>query len=381
LITSSLLFLLTLLVGTVPVYLYQRWIRKKKSEQQSNRKDNSGSAHEPILSANFYVQVVTQLGGGILFFTVLVHMIPEVRNNFEKYLKTNHSVFHDETKGSDPNSIEDLPLPYLEIAICVGFFSIYLAEVVMHSFLDRKHEPKAKKTSNLKDRTADNGLNNNKFESQSTVNNGSSRDEEEFDERSAIIRDDLAVLRQNRTPSHRSDEPVVIVIDHECDDVQEIEDRLLTRFLHGLVIIASFSIHSIFDGISIGVRSDRDEIWTIFIAIASHKLMIALIISVELYEKCRNFLLVVIHMILFSIMSPIGIWCVMLAEQTLDTHSEENPIVILLSALASGTILYIVFFEILQKNRVSKLQPIVQFIAMFIGFGLMFMITISLSED
>ena len=153
------------------------------------------------------------------------------------------------------------------------------------------------------------------------------------------------------------------------------------RFLHGLVIIGSFSIHSIFDGISIGVRAESTEIWTMFIAIASHKLIIALIIGVEVYEKCRNHLLVVFHMTLFSIMSPIGILTVLLTERSLDTHSEVNPIVILLSAIASGTILYIVFFEILQKDRVSKLSPIIQFIAMFIGYGLMFMITISLSEE
>ncbi len=85
-------------------------------------------------------------------------------------------------------------------------------------------------------------------------------------------------------------------------------------------------------------------------------------------------------MTLFSIMSPIGILAVILAEESLNSNSETNPIVILLSAISSGTILYIVFFEILQKDRVSKLSGIIQFVSMGIGFGLMFCVTNTLKE-
>jgi len=118
-----------------------------------------------------------------------------------------------------------------------------------------------------------------------------------------------------------------------------------------------------------------------FIAIAAHKLLISFVISVELYEKCSSIVLVVFHMTLFSIMSPIGILIVILAENSLNSDSEANPVVILLSAISSGTILYIVFFEILQKERVSNLSEIVQIIAMAIGFGLMFLVTTTLRED
>lgn len=158
------------------------------------------------------------------------------------------------------------------------------------------------------------------------------------------------------------------------------KEPLFVRFLHGLVIITAFSIHSIFDGISIGIKTTSSEIWTMFIAIASHKLLISLIISVELYEKCSNFILMAFHMTLFSIMSPIGILAVILAEESLNSNSETNPIVILLSAISSGTILYIVFFEILQKDRVSELSGIIQFVSMGIGFGLMFCVTNTMKE-
>ena len=60
-------------------------------------------------------------------------MIPEIRESFEEYLKTNESIFY--VNGQDVG-VNDLTLPYLELAICGGFFAVYLAEVLMHSLLD-----------------------------------------------------------------------------------------------------------------------------------------------------------------------------------------------------------------------------------------------------
>jgi zinc transporter 1/2/3 len=85
-------------------------------------------------------------------------------------------------------------------------------------------------------------------------------------------------------------------------------------------------------------------------------------------------------MVLFSIMSPIGILIVIIAEESISSESESNPIVVLLSAISSGTILYIVFFEILQKERVSRLSGIIQLVSMAIGFGIMFCVITTLRE-
>jgi hypothetical protein len=63
-------------------------------------------------------------------------MIPEIRDNFETYLKSNDSIFANEDEDDKQiNSIGDLNIPYLELAICGGFFAIYLVEELMHKFL------------------------------------------------------------------------------------------------------------------------------------------------------------------------------------------------------------------------------------------------------
>ncbi|CAG2171315.1 unnamed protein product [Oppiella nova] len=358
LLASGVLFLCTLLVGTVPVYLFQYWNRRRTTRTVVITTNES---NKTVLSANFYVQLVTQIGGGILFFTVLAHMIPEIRENFDKYMASNESFIRVEDKSEFVKAIQPLNLPFLELSICLGFFAVYLAEVLMHSLLD-SHDS----SNNLKEEFYD-------FDKKSQISSVSTSLESE-----------PSVVQNTK-----EDEPVLIAIrchKSKCDISTHLHnviklEPVYIRLIHGLVIISAFSIHSLFDGISIGVKTSTPEIWTMFIAICSHKLMIALILSVELYEKCLNFVLVVFLMVLFAIMSPIGIIAVVLAENSYDLNGEDNPFTIFLSAMASGTILYIVFFEILQKDRATKLRPIVQFIAIFIGFALMFLVTITMKED
>ncbi|XP_054159190.1 zinc transporter ZIP3-like [Oppia nitens] len=356
LLAAGVLFLVTLLVGTVPIYLIRMWTRRRLSKTVIITTNDSRNKTS-VLSSNFYIQILTQIGGGVLFFTVFVHMMPEIRENYEKYLATNTSIFTD--RNSILKKLEPLKLPYLELAISIGFFGVYLAEVLMHSLLGN-HDSSDK----LKEEIYD------------------------FDKKSVIstVESDTST----GTPVAKDEEPVLIAIrchKAKCDiDTHEHDlvktDALYVRALHALVIIFAFSIHSVFDGISIGVKTNTVEIWTMFIAIGSHKLLVALIVGVELYEKCVNFLLFLFNMILFSIMSPIGIITMVITENTMNAEDNEvNPVTIFLSAIASGTILYIVFFEILQKERATKLKPIIQLSSIFVGYILMLLVTTCLREE
>lgn len=54
------------------------------------------------------------------------------------------------------------------------------------------------------------------------------------------------------------------------------------RFLQGLVVIIAFSAHSVFDGVAIGLQEESSRIWTMFFAICSHKLVVALAVGMLL---------------------------------------------------------------------------------------------------
>lgn len=166
------------------------------------------------------------------------------------------------------------------------------------------------------------------------------------------------------------------------------ESKLLpvgVRFVQGLVTIMAFSAHSIFDGLAIGVQNTSSKIYTMLFAISMHKLVVAFAVGLELFDQTSSVTMTAIHMSLFSIMSPIGIWIVIitqltsnLSEQNADIAKEDQSLLlIMLSAVATGTIIYIVFFEILQKDRAgSNVNGIVLWFIMIAGFVLMLSINI-----
>lgn len=101
----------------------------------------------------------------------------------------------------------------------------------------------------------------------------------------------------------------------------------------------------------------------------------------ELFEKTKHMGMTCFHMSLFAAMSPIGIFIVIGTESSM--NGEDSPVIILLSAVATGTILYIVFFEILQRERSEKAPRffgILLYLCMLAGFALMFCLTLYISE-
>lgn len=97
----------------------------------------------------------------------------------------------------------------------------------------------------------------------------------------------------------------------------------------------------------------------------------------ELLEKTSSLSMTVIHMSIFSFMSPLGIFIVLLTEAKIS--ESDSPAIILLSAVATGTILYIVFFEILQRDKTkdpSKLTGLILYLSMIVGFTVMFCLTL-----
>ena len=179
--------------------------------------------------------------------------------------------------------------------------------------------------------------------------------------------------------SANSKTAILTKVDHK--KVYGQKNVTIILFCRGLVTIFAFSVHSVFDGLAIGLQNKVTDLWSMFFAISVHKLVIAFVVSVQLFDQSKRLLLVAIQMALFSVMSPIGILIVILTENTvLGETSESHPIVILLISLATGTLLYIIFYEILQKVRCKSISGFLQFLSIFVGFAIMLTINILLSE-
>lgn len=102
-------------------------------------------------------------------------------------------------------------------------------------------------------------------------------------------------------------------------------------------------------------------------AISMHKLLIAFVVGVEVYSETKSIRKVITYMLPFSLMSPLGVIAAAFAQVNM-----PDSAVGILSALSTGSLLYIAFFEILFREKShSKLSGIFQFFAVVLGFVLM----------
>ena len=82
-------------------------------------------------------------------------------------------------------------------------------------------------------------------------------------------------------------------------------------------------------------------------------------------------------MTVFCAVSPIGVG-VGMALSSPDKEQVDNTAIIVLQGIATGSLLYVVFFEILEKERQKPVAGILQVISMSLGF--IFMVLLGLAE-
>lgn len=351
LLASLILFIITLICGYLPVR---------------------------ILLNQSYIQYAMFAGGGVLMATAFCHLIPEAHDNYKavqmqlsENSQTNHmndmiahSHHHghshavilgnplasNQSNGTDPSGSAIDPvsagynIPYLEATLCCGFFFMYVIEQLMVRFINNHTHEHPCDTSmgqlvvGVSGDTGSTGV-------VSTAPSGATN-----------------LSRSGSSTGTASTE--------------------FYKFIRGLLIVSAFGAHSIFDGVAIGSQESVEKVWTIFLAISCHKLIIAAVVGLELYTATlESHLWTLVHLSIFSIMSPIGIILVVVAQNSLHINS-NHPAMILLQSFATGTLLYIVFVEILQpkedqayeKNRFGKS------ISLIAGFALMLLVLTLIDE-
>lgn len=149
-------------------------------------------------------------------------------------------------------------------------------------------------------------------------------------------------------------------------NVGDSEDAI-TSSLRGLFIVLALSLHELFEGMAIGLESNASDVWFLFGAVSAHKLVLAFCVGVELIVAHTRLVLCTVYVLTFAIVSPIGIGIGILISHSDGITSPTVPSAIL-QGLACGTLLYVVFFEILSKNHAGLFA----YFSLFVGFLVMF---------
>ncbi|XP_052742359.1 zinc transporter ZIP1 [Bicyclus anynana] len=257
-------------------------------------------------------------GGGVLLSTSLTHMLPEAR--------------------------EKLP-EYTELLLCVGFFLVYVVDEIVHFFYGTNEHP-----FHHHDRVQRNyGTVGQSLLDQR--NDGEMRERCDSNSRMCHV--------SHTEPCNRSSSGVV-----------------------GL--LCALVVHSLLEGLAIGLQESASQVLLLLGAVASHKLVVGFCLGAELCAGAGSVCALLLCVTLFSGGSVAGIVLGALLENV--SVVKDSVAIPIMQALAAGTLLYVTVSEVLPRERArwherKRGAGMAQFVAVTVGFAVMYILTMFLDHD
>ncbi|XP_040900369.1 zinc transporter ZIP1 [Toxotes jaculatrix] len=139
------------------------------------------------------------------------------------------------------------------------------------------------------------------------------------------------------------------------------------------MLFLSLSLHSVFEGLAIGLQNTDSKVLEICIAILVHKSIIVFSLSVKLVQSAVRPLWVTAYIAVFAMMSPLGI---AIGISIMEAKLEAGALIqAVLEGLAAGTFVYITFLEILPHELNSHGKQLLKVLFILLGFTIMAALT------
>ena len=138
--------------------------------------------------------------------------------------------------------------------------------------------------------------------------------------------------------------------------------------LRSLALLFALSLHSLFEGLAVGLQSNVSDLIQILVAVVLHKMVVAFSLGLNLVQTELSVSSIVKSNFLFSITSPLGM-CIAVALQEFG-HSINSSIMNgILQGLACGTFVYVTFFEVLPHELSHSENRLLKLLALLLGFS------------
>ncbi|XP_060923847.1 zinc transporter ZIP1 [Limanda limanda] len=139
------------------------------------------------------------------------------------------------------------------------------------------------------------------------------------------------------------------------------------------MLFLSLSLHSVFEGLAIGLQNTDSKVLEICIAILVHKSIIVFSLSVKLVQSAVRPLWVAAYIGVFALMSPLGIG---IGISVVEAQLASGALIqCVLEGLAAGTFIYITFMEILPHELNSPGKQLLKVLFILLGFSVMAALT------
>ena len=339
-------------------------------------------------------------GGGVLLATCFIHMIPEVRESLEAVKRSGSSVISHNTS-----------FPFAEFIICCGFFLVYVIEEVAHRvFLHSGHKescvrpasPQCFPTAETELEKADNNTGDKfSFKSDTYVPRsaksrpGTSGKIVPASSQVHLIASTLSLEQSGKesgvspVPQHSTLISVAGKVNCYPSDVEaksealhhhhagfsldSLKQETMVGSLRRFLVVLALSFHSLFEGLAIGVQQTQRDVWYLFTAVSIHACAILFCIGLELVTSGVRVFNLILYIVTLALVSPLGVVIGILVTVKSSTEGPTQDLVVaVLQGIAGGTILYITFFEVLDREKRKRTGcGIMRLAFILIGFSVM----------
>jgi len=124
--------------------------------------------------------------------------------------------------------------------------------------------------------------------------------------------------------------------------------------VRSLVLVIALSLHSLFEGLAIGLQPTFDDTIQLFGALALHKGILAFSLGLNMVQSKLGTRAVIISSVSFSLSSPVGTAIGIAIVDMWSDSTAANATIGALQGIACGTFIYIIFFEILPHEFMKK---------------------------
>ncbi|XP_003457618.1 zinc transporter ZIP3 [Oreochromis niloticus] len=138
--------------------------------------------------------------------------------------------------------------------------------------------------------------------------------------------------------------------------------------LRAFILVFSLSLHSVFEGLAVGLLEKGQEVLEICLALMIHKSIISFSLTVKLSQARLRRSVVVGCLLLFAVMSPLGVGLGIGLSET-KTSPGHQLARCTLEGLAAGTFIYITFMEILPHELAAGRNRIAKVAVLLVGFA------------
>ncbi|XP_071952955.1 zinc transporter ZIP3-like [Antedon mediterranea] len=314
-VSMGLVFASTLLGALSPILLFRSKSRTRSGPVQQSTKGR-------ILS------FCNCLAGGVFLATCFLGLFPAAQTQVQQIIKERH-INHD--------------YPVCELLVIIGFFLILIFE-------------KCVTACTMKKKSATNDIEMMKKET--PLNESSGLEHSSEDELFSTETDRLTMLQNGSSRNHHN---------HDQNGHSHLGGGGQINSLRSLVLLFALSIHSVFEGMALGLQNEARMVWYLLIAMIAHESLAAFALGASLLKSHATKKTFILYGVIFSVMIPFGIMLGVGVSSAQGIVAQVSSAI--LQAFAAGIFIYVTFFEILNHEFENERDGLWKVLFTVIGFA------------